>query len=163
MTNRERWIVYPLLAFALMMGMRSHFQNPLLVRARSIECSDLKVRTINGKLAVDQGVTISLPMVDRAMQLATEAQAVIEAAAAETDTAETDTAETGAAETDAAETDAAETDAADGADAAGQSSEVDATANSASSGESLGSEGGEAKSESTDDTDSAEANEEPGN
>ena len=78
MTNRERWIVYPLLAFALMMGMRSQVQNPLLVRAQKIECTDLQVKTINGKAPTNQGMGVVLPMVNQAMKLVSEAQAALQ-------------------------------------------------------------------------------------
>jgi hypothetical protein len=48
MTNRERWIVYPLLFYALAMGFKATYQDPLEFRCRTIECQDLIVKFING-------------------------------------------------------------------------------------------------------------------
>ena len=52
MTNRERWIVYPLLFYALVMGFRATYQDPLEFRCRTIECQQLKVQLINGAPAL---------------------------------------------------------------------------------------------------------------
>ena len=51
MTNRERWIVYPLLFYALAMGFKASYQDPLEFRCRTIECQQLNVRMINGSTA----------------------------------------------------------------------------------------------------------------
>lgn len=48
MSNRERWILYPLLFFALMLGLRATYLDPWQFRCREIECQNLKVQTING-------------------------------------------------------------------------------------------------------------------
>lgn len=48
MSNRERWIVYPLLFYALVMGFKATYQDPLEFRCRTIECQQLNVRMING-------------------------------------------------------------------------------------------------------------------
>ncbi len=48
MSDRERWIVYPLLFYALVMGFKSTYQDPMEFRCRTIECQSLKVQSING-------------------------------------------------------------------------------------------------------------------
>lgn len=48
MSNRERWIVYPLLFYALVMGFKATYRDPLEFRCRTIECHQLNVRMING-------------------------------------------------------------------------------------------------------------------
>jgi hypothetical protein len=52
MNNRERWIVYPLLFYALVMGFKSTYRDPLEFRCRTIECQQLNVRMINGSAAL---------------------------------------------------------------------------------------------------------------
>ncbi len=52
MTTRERWIVYPLLMFSLMMGIKTrYFQDTFMLKAEKIECGDLTVTLINGRPA----------------------------------------------------------------------------------------------------------------
>lgn len=48
MSNRERWILYPLLFFSLMLGLRATYLDPLEFRCREIECQSLTVQSING-------------------------------------------------------------------------------------------------------------------
>jgi predicted enzyme related to lactoylglutathione lyase len=48
MSDRERWIVYPLLFYALVMGWKSTYRDPMEFRCRTIECQQLKVQLING-------------------------------------------------------------------------------------------------------------------
>ncbi len=43
MSDRERWIVYPLLFFSLVMGLRLTYVNPYEFRCRTIECQSLQV------------------------------------------------------------------------------------------------------------------------
>jgi hypothetical protein len=52
MSNRERWIVYPLLFYALVMGFKSTYRDPLEFRCRTIECQNLNVKLINGSAAL---------------------------------------------------------------------------------------------------------------
>ena len=61
MTERERQIVYPLLVFALLMGLKGNFQPRLSFEARSIECAELKVSMINGKAVTDSRLPIIVP------------------------------------------------------------------------------------------------------
>ena len=61
MTERERQIVYPLLVFALLMGLKGNFQPRLSFEARSIECAELKVSRINGKAVTDSRLPIIVP------------------------------------------------------------------------------------------------------
>ena len=61
MTERERQIVYPLLVFALLMGLKGNFQPRLSFEARSIECAELKVSMINGKAVTDSKLPIIVP------------------------------------------------------------------------------------------------------
>ena len=51
MSNRERWIIYPLLFYALVMGFKSTYRDPMEFKCRTIECDNLKVRSINGGTA----------------------------------------------------------------------------------------------------------------
>ena len=48
MSDRERWIVYPLLFYALVMGWKATYRDPMEFRCRPIECQQLKVQLING-------------------------------------------------------------------------------------------------------------------
>lgn len=62
MTTRERWIVYPLLMFSLMMGIKTHyFQDTFVLKAEKIECGDLTVRLINGRPARLTAIIPSIP------------------------------------------------------------------------------------------------------
>ena len=61
MTEQERQIVYPLLVFALLMGLKGNFQPRLSFEARSIECAELKVSMINGKAVTDSRLPIIVP------------------------------------------------------------------------------------------------------
>ena len=61
MTERERQIVYPLLVFALLMGLKGNFQPRLSFEARSIECAELKVSMINGKAVTDSRLPVIVP------------------------------------------------------------------------------------------------------
>ncbi len=56
MSNRERWILYPLIFFSLMLGLRATYLDPLQFRCREIECQSLTVESINGA-PVDATVT----------------------------------------------------------------------------------------------------------
>lgn len=56
MSNRERWILYPLIFFSLMLGLRATYLDPLQFRCREIECQSLTVQSINGAPA-DVAVT----------------------------------------------------------------------------------------------------------
>ncbi len=51
MTDRERWIVYPLLFFALLMGIRIQLVTPDDIRCEKVTCQELRVRDLNGQLA----------------------------------------------------------------------------------------------------------------
>lgn len=60
MTSRERWTVYPLLCFALALGFKSNYRDPLQFSCNAIECRSLTVRDnltvkrINGSNYISQ-------------------------------------------------------------------------------------------------------------
>ncbi len=56
MSDRERWIVYPLLGFALMLGFRGASLSTL--KCRDVECQSLRVQTINGTAYVPGTTTV---------------------------------------------------------------------------------------------------------
>ena len=72
MTERERQIVYPLLVFALLMGLKGNFQPRLSFEARSIECAELKVSMINGKAVTDSRFPVRVPPLVRRAEAAGE-------------------------------------------------------------------------------------------
>ena len=55
MTNRERWIVYPLLAFALAMGFKNVFQRNGIASFQHVECNSLIVKSPTGQHQVRMG------------------------------------------------------------------------------------------------------------
>ena len=56
MSDRERWIIYPLLFAALCFGVKQQHQ-PETLRCRSIECNDLKVLSLNNNIGVSMTAT----------------------------------------------------------------------------------------------------------
>lgn len=65
MSTRERWIVYPLLFFALCFDILPRLVKtagaPSEIQCRTIDCQELRVRTINGRPYVSQPVAIMVP------------------------------------------------------------------------------------------------------
>ena len=55
MVERERWIIYPLLFFALLLAARDRMIPPNPLKCPSIECSELTVRSQDGRDLVRMG------------------------------------------------------------------------------------------------------------
>lgn len=90
MTERERQIVYPLLVFALLMGLKGNFQPRLSFEARSIECAELKVSMINGKAVADSRFPMTVPLPARNTEAANDETIDDEATGDEATTSKTD-------------------------------------------------------------------------
>jgi hypothetical protein len=65
MSTRERWIVYPLLFFSLCFDILPRLVKtagaPSEIQCRTIDCQELRVKTINGRPYVSQPVAIMVP------------------------------------------------------------------------------------------------------
>jgi|GEM_PF-4195513 len=59
MSDRERWIVYPLLFFSLFMGARQYYHESDEAHLRSISCNELTVNSFDGRRRVHIGQSTS--------------------------------------------------------------------------------------------------------
>ncbi len=58
MSNRERWILYPLLFFALLLGAKATFDRLTQAEFQRIECSALRVNSLHGPARVLLGESL---------------------------------------------------------------------------------------------------------
>jgi len=70
MSDRERWVLYPLLFFSLVLGLRASYLDPWSFRCREIECQNLKVSSINGMPYMNP--VVFAPALEQAVRQAVE-------------------------------------------------------------------------------------------
>lgn len=86
MTNRERWVVYPLLFFSLLMGFKSSYLNPISFNSQEIHCKRLHTEQFNGTPAAS--LTAVSTLATQAAKIASEIQLLKTQVSAVEETAE---------------------------------------------------------------------------